>query len=66
MLQRMDYEHHRVEEETRATNPEVEQTMFTSNGMSTEGEQMVSKCISVRLVRVVHRRTVSPATSTTC
>lgn len=66
MLQRMDYEHHRVEEETKATNPEVEQTMFTSNGMSTEGEQMVSKCISVRLVHPMHCRTVSPATSTTC
>ena len=66
ILQRMDYEHHRAEEETKETNPEVEQTMFTSTGMSTEGEQMVSKCISVRLFPAVHSRTVSPATSTTC
>ena len=66
ILQRMDYEHHRAEEETKETNPEVEQTMFTSNGMSTEGEQMVSKCISVRLFPAVHSRTVSPVTSTTC
>ena len=45
-LERMEYEKRRVEEENKLLDPEYEQSMYTE-GLSTEGEPMVVKCINV-------------------
>lgn len=42
----MEYEKRRVEEENKLLDPAYEQSLYTE-GLSTEGEPMVVKCINV-------------------
>ena len=42
----MEYEKRRVEEENKLLDPSYEQSLY-AEGLSTEGEPMVVKCINV-------------------
>lgn len=45
----MEYEKRRVEEENKLLDPAYEQSLYTE-GLSTEGEPMVVKCIQCHVI----------------